>query len=71
MGLSKEQFIEATGGFRLGESKPGFLARARKIETLRKKLLSGVPPQQREELLEEMRRLQGRPPVEWDYDPND
>ena len=71
MSRTKEQFIEETGGFRPGESKAGFLARTGRIQELKQKLLSGVPEREREELLEEMQRLQGIPSPEWDYEPHD
>lgn len=66
MSRSKEQFIEATGGYRLG-----LFSSQEQVEALRKKLLSGVPAKEREDILEEMRRLQGIPSPEWDYEPND
>jgi hypothetical protein len=66
MGRSKEQIIEATGGYRLGLFSP-----QKPVEAMKKKLLSGVPAKKREDHLEKMRRLQGRPSSEWDYEPND
>ena len=66
MGRSKEQIIEATGGYRLGLFSP-----QKQVEAMRKKLLSSVPAKKREDHLEEMRRLQGIPSPEWDYEPND
>jgi hypothetical protein len=68
MSRSKEQFIEATGGFRFGESEEDALKRFQAIHLLEKKLSSGLTLGQRDEVVEEMRRLKGLPPVEWDYE---
>jgi hypothetical protein len=71
MGKTKEQVIEAIGGFRLGESQTGSSPRIRRIETLNKKLRPGIPLDQVDGIVDEMRRLQGIPSVEWDYEPHD
>jgi hypothetical protein len=71
MGKTKEEVIEAIGGFRLGESETGSSPRIRRIETLNKKLRSGIPLDQVDGVVDEMRRLQGIPSVEWDYEPRD
>jgi hypothetical protein len=71
MGRAKEQFINATGGILFGENEAGFLSRQSKAQALTKKLVSGVPVEQRDGLIEEIQRLQGIPSAEWDYGPND
>ena len=41
MGIGKEQFIKATGGFRLGESPEAFRARVCAIQELEQSIKSG------------------------------
>jgi hypothetical protein len=41
MGINKEQFIEKTGGFRVGESEDEMFTRFAEIETLETRLRSG------------------------------
>jgi hypothetical protein len=43
----------------------------RRIETLNKKLCPGILLDQVDDIVDEMRRLQGIPSVEWDYEPHD
>jgi hypothetical protein len=72
MGITREEWIERTGGFRLGESNEEFVGRCRAIEALEKQLLSGLPLDEVDNVLARLRELKGLPPVEWDYDdPND
>jgi hypothetical protein len=72
MGKAKDDLIEATGGFRVGESIEAFKQRSKLIEELERKLKTGLPPKQRESALDRLRELKGLPSVEWDYDdPND
>ena len=68
MGRSKDEFIEATGGFRIDELDPTF--RQYKIAALEKKL-SEVPLTEVEGVMEQIRALKGLPSDEWDYEPND
>jgi hypothetical protein len=62
MSRSKELFIEATGGFRLGESKAEFMKRCRSIEKLERKVRSGVFT---DDELKQLRDLKGLPDDEW------
>jgi hypothetical protein len=71
MGRAKEQLIEATGGILFGENDAGFLSRQSRTQALTEKLVSGVPLEQRDGLIEEIRMLTCNPFPEWGYDPND
>jgi hypothetical protein len=66
MSRTKDQWIEATGGFRLGESPKEFSARAARISRLEKQL-KAKPSM---ELVEAIRREKGLTlPDEFDYTP--
>jgi hypothetical protein len=71
MGRSKEQFIDAFGGLEFGEIEAGGSPRIRRIIKLEKKLCSGIPLEQVEVVVDQLRKLQGLPSDEFDYDPRD
>jgi hypothetical protein len=74
MGKAKEQFIEAYGGFDIvnGEGPGVPSPRIQAIDALNEKLRSGsVPLDQVEGIMDQLRKLQGIPDPEWDYEPND
>ena len=66
------QFIQETGGFRIGESPAQFQHRVKEIEALTKKLISGkLSFSQVEGIQTCLYELKGLPPDEWDYEPHD
>lgn len=71
MGKTKEQFIEAIGGYRLGESETGSSPRIQRIKALNKKIHSTKSSDQIDDIMDEIRKQQGIPSVEWDYEPHD
>jgi hypothetical protein len=56
MSRSKEQWLEQTGGFRLGESKEGFLNRVKAIQSIHEKIQAGDATY---EDMEKLRALKG------------
>jgi hypothetical protein len=68
MSRSKEQFIQATGGLFPFESESERQLRFSTIEALEKKLLSGIPLDEVDELVDRIRSLKGLHPVEWDVE---
>lgn len=69
MGRAKDQFIEATGGFRINEPMTLSPMHAETIKRLEEKLVSGtLSPDEVERTHIQIRNLKGLPPVEFDYD---
>jgi hypothetical protein len=71
MGRSKEQFIDAFGGLEFGEIEAGGSPRIRRIIELEKKLRSGIPLEQVEVVVDQLRKLRGLPSDEFDYEARD
>jgi hypothetical protein len=60
MSRTKDQWLERTGGFRVGESDADFLGRAKEIETLEKQFRSpGLAMQERETVQRRLCTLKG------------
>jgi len=60
MSRPKDQFIHATGGFRIGESTSQFQNRATEIAKLEKRWKSGkLPADEASEVLRRIRELKG------------
>jgi hypothetical protein len=71
MGRTKEQVMDAIGGFEFGEVEAGSSPRIRKILANEKRLRSSRPPEQIDDVLDQLRTLKRLPPVEFDYEPED
>ncbi|MHB1745035.1 MAG: hypothetical protein ACYCPO_14785 [Acidobacteriaceae bacterium] len=72
MGHSKEQVIDVIGGFEFGEIEAGTSLRIRKILTLEEKIRTGgMPLEQVDNALDELRKLKGLPSSEFDYEARD
>ena len=71
MGRSKEQCIDAFGGLEFGELEAGDSTRTRRIIELEKELRSGIPLEQVEAVVDQLRKLKGLPSDEFDYEPRD
>jgi hypothetical protein len=71
MGRTKEQVMDAIAGFEFGEVEAGSSPRIRRILALEKRLGSGTPPKQVDDVLDQLRTLKRLPPVEFDYEPED
>jgi len=71
MSRLKEQVLDAIGGFRLDEVQTGSSPRIREIQALDNKLRSGVSLDEVENVIEQMRKLKGLPPDEFDYEARD
>ena len=66
MQATKEKFIKTTGGFRVGDTEQSFLARTKAINDLELRLKTSRLNEV-EGIIEEIRKLKGLPPDEWDY----
>lgn len=72
MGRSKEEFIKATGGFRIGDPLAGTPLHCMLIQAIEAKLVSGkLSFNEVENVQQELIELKGLPSDEWDYEPND
>ena len=65
MSRTKDQFIEKTGGFRLGETEAQFHARTAEIERLETSLKTARTPEQREKIQRELYKRRG---IDFDED---
>ena len=71
MGRTKEQFIEATGGFDITNPPTLSPEHGETIRRLEERLVSGkLSPEGVERTLIQIRNLKGLPPDEWDYENN-
>jgi len=69
MGHSKDEFIEATGGFRAGEPMSVDPSHAIRIRELENRLKSGkLTLEEAEKVRKMICNLKGLPPDEWDYE---
>ena len=72
MGRSGDEFIERTGGYRIGEPMSLDPSHGERIQELEERLASGTLTLDEVEKVHRMIcNLKGLPPDEWDYQPAD
>lgn len=72
MSRTGDQFIEATGGFNITDPSTFSPAHGLRIRKLEEELKSGkLSPNEFDRVREQICRLKGLPPDEWDYEPAD